>query len=319
VRAAQLIAGVSRPLENSDVTRLATSSSGSAEIGGVVGKVMAATGRSAALLVEPTRRFGLDHEITRGLRFDHGYASPQSITDRTRREAVLELPKVLLHRGRLASVPRVDSGNLLVVCEEITDVVLATLMAMSAVVVIASADVLARLAPVVGGGVLDADMMLVDVAPENMGRAAKVVVTEHDTTVIGLPDVRAPEAGPAAAGVILAPAAAGIIRAPAADVERVRGAVRTVRGAVTAGVLRGAAMGLREVGERLAAEATGSPAEVAGWKALAGALSEPSRWIAENAAVEVSDLDPALIDSAATARAVVAAATATAARFLLVA
>ncbi|MEJ2852571.1 MULTISPECIES: caspase, EACC1-associated type [unclassified Saccharothrix] len=325
VRAAELIAEVARPLENPDVTRLATASSGSAEIGAVVGQVMAVTGRGGALLVEPTRRFGLDYEITRGLRFPGGYASPESVTDRVRREAVLESPQVFLHRGRLTAVPRlIATGQFLVVCEEVADSALTDLVLGGKVVVTAGADVLARLSTVVGGRVLDPDLLLPNVSqgvgPEDLGRAAKVVVTETDTTVIGLPVVgsRVPEAAPAA-GVILAPAAAGIIRAPAADVERVRGAVRTVRGAVAAGVLRGAAVGLREVGERLAAEATGAPAEVAGWKALAGALSEPSRWIAENAAVDVSDLDPTLIDSAATARAVVAAAGATAARFLLVA
>ncbi|NUT97883.1 MAG: hypothetical protein HOY78_38295, partial [Saccharothrix sp.] len=318
-RAAQLTVQLARPLEKSDVTRLATASSGSEEIGEVVGQVMAITGRSAALLVEPTRRFALDHEITRGLRFNSGYTSPESITDRTRREAVLESPRVFMHEGRLTAMPPlIATGRFLVVCEEVADSALTDLVVSGKVVVTAGVDVLARLSTVVGGRVLDPDLLRLAVSQDDLGRAAKVVVTEHDTTVIGLPDVGA-RLQEVAAGVILAPAAAGIIRAPAADVERVRGAVRTVRGAVTAGVLRGAAMGLREVGELLAAEATGSAAEVAGWKALAGALSEPSRWIAENAAVEVSELDPALIDSAATARAVVAAATATAARFLLVA
>lgn len=309
-RAADLIAETAQPLEKSDTARLATSSSGSAEIGEVVGQVMAVTGRRGALLVEPTRRFGLDYEITRGLRFDGGYASPQSITDRTRREAVLESPQVFLHAGRLAAVPdtlAAAPGKVLVVCEEVSDEVLRHLDT-GKVVVTAGREVLLPLAAVVGGRVLDQDLLMFRVGQADMGRAAKAVISEHSTTVIGLPDVGAPGAE-----------AAGIIRAPAEDVGRVSAAVRTVRGAVTAGVLRGAAVGLREVGELLAAEATGSAAEVAGWRALAGALSEPSRWIAENAAVEITDLDPLLIDSAETARAVVAAATATTARFLLVA
>ncbi|XVV03956.1 caspase, EACC1-associated type [Actinosynnema sp. CA-248983] len=313
-RAADLIAETAQPVAKTDTARLATSSSGSAEIGEVVGQVMAATGRRGALLVEPTRRFGLDYEIARGLRFERGYASPQSVTDRTRREAVLESPEVFLHAGRLAEVPdTLDrlAGRVLVVCEEVSDEVLRQLLDTGKVVVTADRDVLTRLAAVAGGRVLDQEVLSFKVGQAYMGRAAKVVVSEHSTTVIGLPDV--------AAQVAEAWAAAGIIRAPAEDVGRVRAAVRTVRGAVTAGVLRGAAVGLREVGELLAAEATGTPAEVAGWRALAGALAEPSRWIAENAAVEVTDLDPLLIDSAKTARAVVAAATTTTARFLLVA
>ncbi|MEU7525190.1 caspase family protein [Saccharothrix sp. NPDC042600] len=313
-RAADLVADTAHPLGADDTARLATASSGSAEIGEVVGRVMAATGRRGALLVEPTRRFGLSYETTRGLRFDRGYASPHSVTDRTRREAVLESPHVFLHAGLLTAVPDAltrMSAAVLVVCEEVSDAALTRLVAAGKVVVVADLDVLTRLAAVVGRPVLDRDLLVFRENQVDLGQVAKAVVSAHDTTVIGLPDIgaRAREAGPVA----------GVIRAPAEDVGRVRAAVRTVRGAVTAGVLRGAAVGLREVGELLSGEATGTPAEVAGWRALAGALAEPSRWIAENAAVAVEDLDPTLLDSAATARAVVAAATATAARFLLVA
>ncbi|NUT49376.1 MAG: hypothetical protein HOV94_19010, partial [Saccharothrix sp.] len=85
------------------------------------------------------------------------------------------------------------------------------------------------------------------------------------------------------------------------------------------GVLRGGGVGLAEVGARLAAEATGTPEEVAGWRAFVTALAEPATRIAENAAVPVADLDPTLLDSAGVIRTVGTAAAATTARFLLVA
>jgi len=313
--AADALLRAAAPLEPADVARLASAAAGSAEIGDVVDRVVAVTGWRGAVLVGENPRPGLHHEFTAGLRFEQGYASAWFATDRARREAVLSDARVLLFAGVLPqrvleALDRLGNGDdlaLLVVCAEVPDPVSARLLSrLGGRVVVVAGGVPAGLPAVVGCRVQDSDT-LHGADEGSFGHAARVVVTEGDTTVIGT------------AGAGEGVAAAGIIRAPAADVPRVRRTVRAVRSAARDGVLRGAGVGLRELGERLAGAATGPPAEAAGWRALAGALAEPSRRIAGNSAVEPRDLDPELIDSAGTARAVVAAAARTAERFLLVA
>ncbi|MBB5958812.1 chaperonin GroEL [Saccharothrix tamanrassetensis] len=318
-RTDDLLDGMAVPLGTADVARLASAASGSPYIGGMVEHVVGVTGRQGAVLVEEGIRPAIDYEITRGLRFDRGYASALFVTDVGRRAAVLADAHVLLFSGGLTDqalslVAKSERGPLLVVCESLSDVLLSALLRRGeALVVIAENATLSRLQAVVGGLVLDADLVLA-ADSKAFGHAAKVVATERDTTVVG--------SWPLALGpdtAIVGGDAAARIRAGAEDVLRIDRAVRSVRSAAHDGVLRGGGMGLRALGERLAAEAGGPPTEVAGWRALAGALAEPSRRIAENAAVEVHELDPSLIDSVGTARAVVAAAARTAARFLLVA
>ncbi|WP_433267089.1 caspase, EACC1-associated type [Actinosynnema sp. CS-041913] len=308
----RLIDSVAVPLALGDVERLAWAASGSRYIGGIVDHVVGMTGPGGAVVVDEGIRPAIDYEITSGLRFDRGYVSALFVTDVGRREAVLEHARVLLFAGeftqRAEHLPSLAQDSpLLLVCERLSDLVLSRLLRLDGQVVVVTADsgLLSRLQAVVGGSVLDPDLMIT-ATEHSLGRAAKVVVSERDTVVAG-------GSMPAGSDV------AAWIRAGAEDVRRISRAVRAVRSAAFDGVLRGGGVGLREIGSRLADQAAGAPAEAAGWRALAGALAEPSRRIAENSAVEVDELDPTLIDSAGTAHAVVAAAARTAARFLLVA
>jgi chaperonin GroEL len=304
-------------LEVSDVSALATAAAASAKVGDFVASVVEATGLrgSALVLVEEGNGFGLEFEIHRGTRLDLGYASSRFVTDTTRRAAVLEDAVVLLVGGRLGDVRqllrdmKIGTQSLLLVCSNLPHVELAELVGMRRnVVVVAGAteDVLERLQRLVGGAIQYT--LLVDEPrfQSSLGRAAKVVVTERDMVVF------------AAAHSSGAGDNAAVVRAEAADVAKVERAVRAVHSAAQEGVLRGGGVGLADIGARLAAEATGTPEETAGWQAFAAALSEPSRHIAENAALTVPDLDPSLLDSAGAARTIATAAAHTAARFLLI-
>ncbi|WP_367133687.1 TCP-1/cpn60 chaperonin family protein [Saccharothrix sp. HUAS TT1] len=312
-RAVELIGELAVPLEPSDVPALAAAAAGDVGVGRLVGNVVAVTGRRGTVLVEEGVGFGLEYEIGRGLWFDSGYASSLFVTDPTRREAVLVNARVLLLSGHL---PRavdkvVDSlgvaEQLLVVCEEISHAALTALLKLGerlpVVAVVTDHDRLNRLQAVVGGTILDVDL-LEAVTARSFGQAEKVVVTASETLVYG---GRSQTGNPA-----------GLIRAAASEVGKVERAVRAVRSAAFEGVLPGGGLGLAEVGSRLAASATGAVEEVAGWRAFAAALAEPARRVAENAAVTVADLDRGLLDSAGVARVVVTAAVRTTSRFLLV-
>ncbi|MFJ6670385.1 TCP-1/cpn60 chaperonin family protein [Actinosynnema sp. NPDC091369] len=310
-RAVELIADeVARPLADGDVGVVATAASGDAEVGSVVERVVAVTGPRGPVLVEEGRGFGLDFDLRRGLRFDRGYASSAFVTDPARDEAVLEQPRVLLVSGPLSTAVGKVLGELLgvglfVVCEALPHDALAVLARSRKPVVAVVADQrrLTELQGTVGGTVLDADF-LETTTLRSLGQAEKVVVTSRETFVLGSRS----RGGEAAA----------VIRAPAATAPIVERAVRAVRGAAGEGVIRGGGVGLAELGALLARHATGTPEEIAGWRAFAAALAEPAQRIADNAAVPVADLDPALLDSAGVARAAVTAAARTAARFLLV-
>ncbi|MBB5806909.1 chaperonin GroEL [Saccharothrix ecbatanensis] len=314
-QASSLIAEAAVPLEVSDVSALATAAAGSAKIGDFVASVVATTGMRGSVLVEEGNGFGLEFEIHRGTRLDLGYASSRFVTDTTRGAAVLEDAVVLLVGGRLGDVRKllddmeIGTQSLLLVCSNLPHAELAELVGMRGQVVVvagATEDVLERLQSLVGGAIQYT--LLVDEPrfKSSLGRAAKVVATERDTVVLA--PAYSSGAGDHAA----------LVRAEAADVAKVERAVRAVHSAAQEGVLRGGGVGLADIGARLAAEATGTPEETAGWQAFAAALSEPSRHIAENAALTVPDLDPSLLDSAGAARTIATAAAHTAARFLLI-
>lgn len=313
-RAGELVASAARELAPEDVAGLAGVAAGDAGIGRLVRDVVVETG-FGPVLVQEGQGFGLEYELVSGLRIDAGYASSRFVTDPVRREAVLEDAPVLLLSGRMPTDPGPLSSLLktawakgvLVVCEDLPHAVLAELLKAGSVVAVVVRSIAAcGVADVVGGMVLDGGL-LPAATSSVFGRAERVVVTARETVVVaGAPE---PPDGPLA----------GIVRAPGDRVARVERAVRAVRGAVDGGVLRGGGVGLAEVGARLAAEATGTEEEAAGWRAFAAALAEPARRVAENAALAVEDLDPDLLDSAGVARVVVGAAARTACRFLLVA
>jgi chaperonin GroEL len=284
------------------------------EVGRLVGHVVAVTGRRGPVLVEEGKGFGLEYEIGRGVRFDSGYASSLFVTDPARQEAVLPDSRVVLVSGRVPDNVADVVGSVLtagegvvVVCEELSHSALTGLVKLGesrpVLAVVADQDRLIRIHDVVGGTILDVDL-LGTAASRSFGRAEKVVATARETLVY---DGRSRTGNPA-----------GLIRAATSEVPKVERAVRAVRSAAHEGVLRGGGVGLAELGARLALDATGTPEEVAGWQAFAAALAEPAARVAENAALTVADLDPALLDSAGVVRVIVTAASRTASRFLLV-
>ncbi|MBW4719568.1 caspase, EACC1-associated type [Saccharothrix obliqua] len=337
-RAAELIVGAAEPL--ADPVRLATAAAGDVEVGRVVGRAVDAAGRRGAVVVERGLRDGMDFTVTAGLRIEAGYASARFATDPVRRVAVIDDVAVGLFVGQLVDptpvVRLAQERALLVLCSGLSDQALRELARREGVVaVVVDDEWLPGAQAVVGGHVLDAD--LVRAAGEgSLGHAARVVVTDRDTTIVA-DNARYADAATAAA----------VLRVDEDRVGLVERTVRAVRGAVYAGVLRGAGVGLAEVGATLAVEGPdglargalprddsargalprgapprlerGDSPEAAGWRAFASALAEPARRIAENSAVAVTDLDPDLIDSAEVALAATAGAARTAARFLLVA
>jgi chaperonin GroEL (HSP60 family) len=63
----------------------------------MIAEAMDKVGKDGVITVEESNTFGIELELTEGMRFDKGYISPYFVTDPERMEAVLEDPYVL-HR-----------------------------------------------------------------------------------------------------------------------------------------------------------------------------------------------------------------------------
>jgi len=157
--------------------------------------------------VEESQTFGLELELTEGMRFDKGYISGYFVTDPDRQEAVLEDPYVLLVASKISSVKDLlpllekvmQSGKpLLVIAEDVEGEALATLVVnkirgtFKSVAVKAPGfgdrreAMLTDMAILTGGEVISekVGLKLENADLSLLGRARKVVVTKDETTIV---------------------------------------------------------------------------------------------------------------------------------------
>src|SRR3712207_952279 len=73
-------------------------------IGELIAEAMDKVGKEGVITVEESNTFGLELELTEGMRFDKGYISPYFVTDAERMEAELEDPYVLLASSKISTV-----------------------------------------------------------------------------------------------------------------------------------------------------------------------------------------------------------------------
>src|SRR5690349_16343283 len=86
------------------IAATATISAGDSTIGEVVADAMDKVGKEGVITVEENNTFGLELELTEGMRFDKGYISPYFVTDAERLEAVLDDPYVLIVQKRVSNL-----------------------------------------------------------------------------------------------------------------------------------------------------------------------------------------------------------------------
>jgi chaperonin GroEL len=189
------------------IAALVTTTTGDAVIGEMIAEAMDKVGKEGAITVEESNTFGLELELTEGMRFDRGYISPYFITDEERTEAVMEDPYILIVNSKISAVkdllPLLDkvvqSGKpLLVIAEDVDGEALATLVVNKIRDLFKSVAVKAPgfgdrrkamlndIAILTGGQVIseEAGPKLVAVDLDQLGRARKVVVTEDETTIV---------------------------------------------------------------------------------------------------------------------------------------
>jgi chaperonin GroEL len=176
-------------------------------IGELIAEALDKVGKEGVVTVEESNTFGLELELTEGMRFDKGYISGYFVTDPERQEAELEDPYVLLYGSKISNVKDVlpllekviQSGKpLLIIAEDVEGEALATLVVnkirgtFKSVAVKAPGfgdrrkAILQDIAILTGGQVISEDvgLKLENADLSLLGRARKAVITKDETTIV---------------------------------------------------------------------------------------------------------------------------------------
>src|SRR5437773_1086108 len=189
------------------IASTASISAADPSVGEIIAEAMDKVGKEGVITVEESNTFGLELELTEGMRFDKGYISGYFATDTERMEAVLDDPYILVVNSKIAAVKDLlpilekvmQSGKpFLVIAEDVEGEALATLVVNKIRGTFRSAAVkapgfgdrrkamLADIAILTGGQVISEEvgLKLDNVGLDLLGRARRVTVTKDDTTIV---------------------------------------------------------------------------------------------------------------------------------------
>ncbi len=86
------------------IAATASISAGDTSVGEIIAEAMDKVGKEGVITVDESNTFGLELELTEGMRFDKGYISPYFVTDTERMETVLDDPYVLIVNSKISSL-----------------------------------------------------------------------------------------------------------------------------------------------------------------------------------------------------------------------
>ena len=199
---------MAKPVDSKEqIAATASISAADVTIGEMIAEAMDKVGKEGVITVEESNTFGLELELTEGMRFDKGYISPYFVTDQERMEVVLEDAYVLIANSKIANIKDLvpvlekvmQSGKpLLIIAEDVEGEALATLVVNKIRGTFRSAAVkapgfgdrrkamLQDIAILTGATVISEEVGLrLDAAEiELLGRARKVVISKEETTIV---------------------------------------------------------------------------------------------------------------------------------------
>ncbi|HTJ80112.1 MAG TPA: chaperonin GroEL [Polyangiaceae bacterium] len=305
-------------------------------MGELVGDAIERVGGDGVISVEEAKGTETAVEVVQGLAFDRGYLSPYFVTDPDRMECVLSDPLILLYDKRISVMKELlplleevaKSGRaLLLVAEEIEGDALTTLVVNKLRGTISCAAIkapgfgdrrkaiLEDVAIVTGGQVISEErgIQLEHVTVSQLGRAARVVVKQDETTIIGgagdkrliagrveqlrrliadaksdydkqkLQERLAKLVGGVAVVRVGAPSEAEL----KSRKEAIEDAISSTKAAVAEGIVPGAGLTLLRAADALLAEESRCEGdEKSGIRILRHALEIPTRQIADNSGVD---------------------------------
>jgi len=189
------------------IAATASISAGDTTIGEIIAEAIDKVGKEGVVTVEESNTFGIQLELTEGMRFDKGYVSAYMVSDPERQEAVLEDVYILIANSKISNMkellPVVDkvmqAGKpLLIIAEDIEGEALATLVVNKIRGIFKSVAVkapgfgdrrkamLQDIAILTGGQVIaeEVGLKLENTELAMLGRARKVVITKDETTIV---------------------------------------------------------------------------------------------------------------------------------------
>ena len=122
--------GMATEIETKEqIAATASISAADTTVGEIIAEAMDKVGKEGVITVEESNTFGLDLELTEGMRFDKGYISAYFVTDPERMEAVLEDAYILIANQKISNVKDLlpilekvmQSGKPLLILAEDTD------------------------------------------------------------------------------------------------------------------------------------------------------------------------------------------------------
>jgi len=212
---AEELAKLAKDVETKEqIASTASISAGDSTVGEIIAEAMDKVGKEGVITVEESNTFGLELELTEGMRFDKGHISAYFITDADRLETVLDDPYILIVNSKIASVKDLlpilekvmQSGKpLAIIAEDVEGEALATLIVnkirgtFKSVAVKAPGfgdrrkAMLQDIAILTGGQVISEEvgLKLDSVGLDMLGRARKIVTSKDETTMVdggGEPD-----------------------------------------------------------------------------------------------------------------------------------
>ena len=205
---AEELAKIAKDVETKEqIASTASISAGDTTVGEIIAEAMDKVGKEGVITVEESNTFGLELELTEGMRFDKGHISAYFITDSDRMETVLEDPYILIVNSKIASVKDLlpilekvmQSGKpLAIIAEDVEGEALATLIVnkirgtFKSVAVKAPGfgdrrkAMLQDIAILTGGQVVSEEvgLKLESTGLDMLGRARKLVTTKDETTIV---------------------------------------------------------------------------------------------------------------------------------------
>jgi chaperonin GroEL len=205
---AEELAKMAKDVETKEqIASVASISAGDTSVGEIIAEAMDKVGKEGVITVEESNTFGLELELTEGMRFDKGYISAYFMTDAERMEAVLDDPYILIANSKISAVKDLlpvlekvmQSGKpLLIIAEDVEGEALATLIVNKVRGTFKSVAVkapgfgdrrkaqLQDIAILTGGQVISEEigLKLENATVDLLGRARKVQITKDETTIV---------------------------------------------------------------------------------------------------------------------------------------
>ncbi|HWU06684.1 chaperonin GroEL [Streptomyces sp. NPDC005899] len=189
------------------IASTASISAADTEIGAKIAEAMDKVGKEGVITVEESQTFGLELELTEGMRFDKGYISAYFATDMERMETSFDDPYILIVNSKISNVKDLlpllekvmQSGKpLLIIAEDVEGEALSTLVVnkirgtFKSVAVKAPGfgdrrkAMLGDIAILTGGTVISEEvgLKLENAGLDLLGTARKVVITKDETTIV---------------------------------------------------------------------------------------------------------------------------------------